>query len=488
MVSWTKADVVDPGRRPGTAVNFTAKPAALIGAGLTGVVAAIVTAGWGPVGEIVEVNSFDDIDRIFSLEEGDLTAPFVLNALLAGGASKILVYRVVGPVADTGGKATHTLEDSSNDDMVTITAKYPGSYGNKFQVSVENLFAGTFQRISLKDRYGNTLRFWDSTVAKTDTGLVDNIVSIINSDKQNIWIDAVKVAAGSGGFTAFIDTSLTTGDGDEANLVTADYIEAQMVFEQENFEMLYVDSSTSAIRSAMASWVVNQRKSGKKITFITGSALGEGVAAAITNASALSDASAIYVYPGFKRNNLNDDEVVYPGYLAAAQIAGIITGLPLVESPTFQPVLYINDLETRLGNDDIALLLKAGILTLVWDGSRYKIERGINTLVEANFDNHENEYYTKIKTLRILDNVNNSLVNISSRFIGKVPNNDEGRDLVIAACDRYLGDQAAENLIEGNYTIEVDPDNLPSGDRFFLKIGIQPIDSIEFIYFTVMVG
>ena len=505
MVTWTQGDIVDPRRRPGTYVNFTKKSQGVVRGGLIGIVAATVKAAWGPPQEVVEINSFADIQRVFSLEEGlfsagltdilanKFNAPFILDSILRGGANKILAQRLVGP-ATTGdvGKSIRTLEDTTGTaiDVITLRAKYPGVLGNQLTATVSNVAGASTQQIILRNDTGTILGRWTSTVdAGSSSGIVDNLIAIINADRSNTWVDAVKIADGNGTLAIAAAVNFSGGDGDEENIVIGDYTDAQSMFEREIFEYIYFDTDNTSIRNAGFAWVQSQRDNGKRVVMINGSSLAEDVDTAITNARSIADPSYIYVYPGAKRNNFDDDEVTYPGFMLAAQIVGEIAGLPLASSPTFQPVQSINDVEVRLNGDDIGKLLEGGVMPIIWDGARYKIERGINTLTEGFFSDHENEFYTKIKIIRILDYIANSIrMSIDDNFIGKIPNNDEGHRIIINSISAFLDNQVDGELIESNYTVEIDPDNMPTLDRFFLVIGIQPVDSLEFMYFTISVG
>ena len=173
----------------------------------------------------------------------------------------------------------------------------------------------------------------------------------------------------------------------------------------------------------------------------------------------------------------------------AAQVTGAIAGLPLTVSPTFLTMRGIKDVETRYGNSNIRILLAGGVLTTVWDGARFKLERGINTLKVSDLTSQQNEQFTKIKVMRILDNIHNVIrTTINNDFIGKVPNNASGIASAISVVREFLNRQVLQGLVQPEFTVEQDPSYTSEDDRFFLLIGIQPVDSMEFGYFTIAVG
>ena len=498
MVTWTSADVTDPGRRPGTFINFGSRAQALIRGGLTGRVAATVKAGWGPIDRVVQITTTEEMMRYYSPSEelfrstlADVIANrynslYVIENLLAGGVSRVLVKRLVGPNPIL---STLAMQDDASLNVLTVQAKYPGRWGDTFKIQVVNTPLALTQQIVLRNNDNNTIATWVSTVDRGATsGIVDNLISIVNADNNNDYIELVKIADGSGTLATTSFTSLDGGDGDEDNIVLSDYDEAQAAFSLENFEIVYLDTDDDTIRQDMINWVEEQRNDGKAIQLVTGSSLGESVDTAVTNAVAIHRPFVTYVYPGVKRNDRSGTERTYPGYLAASRITGAMAGLPLISSLTFLSINSVNDLETRLSNSEVMTLLAGGVLTLVWDGARYKIERGINTLTPP-YTSLQNESYSKIKVMRILDNINNIInTSISDTYVGKINNSPEGRSAVLKAVRQFLGTQNNNGLILPNYTVGYDPDNPPTLDGFFVLVGIQPIDSLEFIYFTILVA
>ena len=502
MVTWKQSDVTAPGRRPGTFVNFGARAQALITGGLTGIVATTVKAGWGPTDKVVSITTLEEMTKYFSASEelfdssladnisNRYNAPFIIENLLFGGVSRVIARRLVGPGSAVSDLVLADTTAVTPVNVITAEAKYPGRWGDTFKVQVVNTPGAMTQQINLRDDNNNVIATWVSTVNRgVGSSIVDDLISIVNSDSDNDYITLVKSADGNGTLATISFTALSGGDGDEDNIVISDYDEAQSDFSLEKFEMIYLDSDDATIRADMVSWVQIQRNQGKSIQLVTGSSLGESVATAATNAGVTIDQPFVsYIWPGFKRNDRSGVERTYPGYLAAARVAGILSGLPLVSSPTFQSITLINDLETRAGNSDVMTLLAGGVMPLVWDGTRYKIERGINTLVPP-YTSLQNEFYSKIKVMRILDNINNVInTAISDAYIGKINNNPEDRKSAFDAMRQFLGTQVTADLILDNYTVELDPNNAPTVDGFFTLIGIQPVDSVEFMYFTILVG
>ena len=250
------------------------------------------------------------------------------------------------------------------------------------------------------------------------------LVSKINGDSSNDYVDVVAITGqGSENLGNLAATNLANGDGMENSAVIGNYTPAQNVLSQEEFEILVLDTSDSAIVSGFRSWLGDLEDQGKYRMMFTGSTTGLTASAAVLAATGMNNAQVGYVYPGVKQDDLAEIEQTYPGYLAAAKVAGIIAGLDLESSPTYKTVTDINDLESRPSNSDIQDLLAGNVIPLVWNGRRFRIERGITTL------NDNDSYFKKIKIVRTLNNIANALnFAMDEDIIGEINNDEDGRN------------------------------------------------------------
>ena len=483
---WRPQDVTDPRQRPGTYVNFLEQAQALISGGVTGVVAAIVTSAWGKAGEVVEIRNSDDIRKNFTLREDDFegvvnptindrfSAPYVLNQLLQGGVSRVLAYRVVGPVPVS---ATVNLQDNAvaSADLLSVTSKYSGVGGNFFTISVGDTPNATTKRLTLSDPEGIVVGVWDESNAR-------RMRELVNGDESNDYIVLEVLGTPTDQLGDVDSVSMAGGNGDEGNIVVGNYVAAQSILSQENFEMLYVDAADSSVLNSFIAWIHDLEDEGKMRMIVIGSQLGVDTNAAITDADQ-DDPSVVYIYPGAKQRDQSEALITYPGNLFASNICGIMSGLPLGSSPTFKSVSGVEDLEVRPSNLDIRDLLAGNITPIVWNGRRFRIERGITTYQD------DDSYYKKIKTTRILYNIANAInLAFDEDVIGEVNNDEDGRNGAINVVSEFLDIQVDDRLIEPGYIAEIDPSNSSRLDRFFLRIGLLPIDSIEYVYFTIAVG
>lgn len=109
--------------RAGAYINFVSAFSPLGSVSDRGVVLLPMEVPFGPVGEAVEVDKDTDVREVFGLSS--LSEELKLLREAAKRAQKVLVWRLAG-----GTPATKT------DGMLTVTARYPGSVGNKLTVKL----------------------------------------------------------------------------------------------------------------------------------------------------------------------------------------------------------------------------------------------------------------------------------------------------------------------------------------------------------------
>ena len=100
----------------------------------------------------------------------------------------------------------------------------------------------------------------------------------------------------------------------------------------------------------------------------------------------------------------------------------------------------------------------------------------------------EGAEFKKNRVMRVIMQFCNDVYeNFANNFIGKVDNNDAGRNLLRAWIIGYLNEMMANSGIQ-NFTAE-DVEVLPGNaiDSVLINVAIQPIDSVEKIYVTVTV-
>ena len=505
MVTWNLSDVDSPGTRPGARLNFITEAQNLISGGLTGVVAATVRAKWGPANEAVRVESINDFVRIFTTNynrDGFDAYQIALN-IFSGGAKSLIVYRV-----DTAGvKSTYTFEDTTSGgaiDALKLTAKYPGEIGNNIEIKITaNATLSNRKDVNLvmTDDRGIEIAnlTWTTPAANGSGASISGLVGEINNDQNNLYIVAEELnnvgSTPNNDTLAEVTTAVSLASGtDGSAIASTQYVAAQDALSQENFEIVYfnfepVDAAGAAttMGTAVETWVTSERDRGKKIAWYTGGLFAATAAASQAGAKSFDNEGVVFVSTGARILDINGVELRTSPRFFAARVAGLVAGLNLNQSPTFASIPGgIVDLYTKHKHSEIVNLLRDGALPIVYDGARFKIERGINTF--TSFTSDKGPIFGKIQELRILDNINNVIKSTVDRFvIGKSPNSVRGRKQTLGIIGRFLDRQAFDGFIETDYVIRQDPNIESSGNNFFVQIGIKPIGVIEFMWFTINV-
>ncbi len=480
---WTPNDVGAAGSRPGLYANFEKEATALISGGVSGVVAIAGTALWGPDEVVQKIENETELLNFYTKDETAVDLPFMISQALKGGAKSVLAYRLEG----TGGvKGTLSLDDSVAANVLDVTGKDEGARANTFTITIAaNAIDASRKDVTLKEG-ATTLITWVTTIDDGDTGMVQALVDQINDDATNFYIDAIFVAVGNEILADISATNLATG-ADPAAPIIGDYNLMLTAFEVETFSILCTDTQDASILVAILAWVkTTMRAAGKKVVYYGGSETADAAAAAVADAALADHEGWVHVFPGFKYLDFLGVAQTARGSKAAARIAGIVAGQSLTQSVTFAELIDITDVETRLTDAQVQVALAGGVLPLVWDGSKFKVERGLNTLTTLAAT--QSNDFKKIKIIRILDNIENTLSKTASDLlIGKFLNNADGQNAVLSLFRDFLNTLANQGVIDPSFTAVLDPQNPATADRMFVLIIVKPVDSIEYIYTTVTV-
>lgn len=469
---------------PGLYMNFVGAAETAIQAGARGVVVAPVKANWGPTGQFVEVANETTIKDMFSNDESNgATAYTTLYLSLLGGPKKLLAYRLADHSAS---EAVVTLKNTAQTpvDLLVLKAKYTGTRGNDFKVTIQPNLVVTSQK-ELKLYEGNVLL---RTIPLGD-GTVDVAIASINEDSGNRWIVAEKVEDG-----IIADVSgvvLTGGNSGISGITNADYIAATEAFETQDFHVLTLDGvSDAALRTSLVAWVRRVRGEGKGIIATLGGSKAEDIAVdAVSKSIARSIATdfegIVNVGTGGKMNGKD-----YTSAQVAAWVAGLIAGQALKESTTYA-VTPFEDVTRRWTRSEQEQGIQNGVFLLVHDGRKVKVLRGVNSLVTPR--QGQNNGWKKIRKIRVIDQINSDLQRqAEDHYIGKVNNTEEGRLALIAAGKQYLQTLASENVIESTgFNVTLDSrfygnsaQFQPADDQVFLAWTADASDVMEQIFGT----
>lgn len=210
----------------------------------------------------------------------------------------------------------------------------------------------------------------------------------------------------------------------------ADYSTGMTYFESVDWNYLAVPGIASGSVSAIATWVKGLRDNIKKrvVAVLPGSA---------------SDHEAIV---DFTTDSIVVGSTTYATADYCSRIAGILAGIPLTVSSTYQVLSEVDSIPTQTVtqlNTNIA----AGQLVLFTDVDKIRIARGVNSLVTLTAAKGAD--FQKIKLVATMDQIYNDIkTTANDTYIGKVPNDYDHKCLLISAINTYLATLAASSILD----------------------------------------
>lgn len=425
--------------RPGVYINFKSEPRATGTIGERGVVSLPLSLSWGPEKQVIAVEAGADTFEVLGYP---ITAPELLLVREAlKRARALLLYRL-----NTGTKATATV------DALTVTAKHGGERGNDITIVIEqNIDDGT--KYDVKTLVGAT---------EVDVQTVASIDEL----SGNAWVDF----SGNGNFTATAGTPLTGGD--DGDVTAQDYLDYLAAIEVHEFHTIGLTVTDNMTKDVFVSFAKRQREEeGKKVQVVLEnypSADYEGVIS-VKNGVVLADGTTLTAAQ------------------AVAWVAGATAAAAPNESLTYDAYDGAVDVSPKYTHSQIVTALQSGEFLFTAMDGRAVVEQDINTL--TTFAPTKGKQFGKNRTLRVLDGLANDYKRVFSRsYIGKVSNNDDGRNLFKAECINITDQYQTIGAIQ-NFDAQTDLEVLPGADADAVIVNqwVQPVDSIEKIYMTVTV-
>ena len=426
--------------RPGVYINFESNPQALGTLGERGIATLPLMLSWGEPNKIISIEAGEDT---FSMLGYSITDPRLLLIKEALKRAKILLlYRL-----NAGTKAAVTIEN------LTATAKWGGIRGNDISLVIQ-------------ENIDDDTKFDVSTLVdgtEMDKQIVTNIAGLAAND----WV----VFSGSGSLTETAGVPLVNGaDGTITNQAYVDYLAAVEIYDFNTMALPSTDDTLKAMFHAFCKRLRDDE--GKKIQVV------------LENYPLADYEGVISV----KNGVILIDGTTLTAAQATAWVAGATSGAQVNESLTYQAYDGAVDVAPRYTNTQIITALKAGEFLFTANDNRALVEQDINTL--TSFTSDKGKAFSKNRVIRVLDGINNYLESTFSEFyIGKVNNNDDGRNLLKGECIRYMETLQEINAIQ-NFDSQSDITVIAGneGDAVFIEAYTQPIDSVEKIYVKAQVN
>ena len=148
-----------------------------------------------------------------------------------------------------------------------------------------------------------------------------------------------------------------------------------------------------------------------------------------------------------------ENDTTYTAEQYCSRIAGIIAGTPLTMSATYAPLNELSDC-TRMTRSEADAAANAGQFVALWDGSKVKMGRAINSLVTTT--QTKNTQFKKIKIVDAMDMISDDIrKTCEDSYIGKYANTYSNKVTLMTAISAYFDGLALDSVI-GSYEIAID--------------------------------
>jgi len=311
---------------------------------------------FGEPNKIIELNSILDFESKLGGLNKDYPDSIALYAAMLQKPRKVKAVRIIGTNAQ---KASVTLDDgqSTPTDLITITAKYEGAFGNDVSVEIKDGTAViTFGGMSEKYVYSN----------------VQGLVDAINSGSE--IVDATFVAEG----TIKDGTTALTG-GSDGTISDTDYIGAYDSSSDTRTGLYVLDTEDDVD----IVWMGGDESATKRTALLTNAdeynriavlplTSGSNLQTAVTDAKTIDNYRAFVAFPDVIVNTKLGEETVS----ASAVVAGILGAIPVQNSPAGQPINGVQGVARGLTKSEMETLVDAGINPIALSAGAYRLKTG----------------------------------------------------------------------------------------------------------------
>lgn len=445
--------------RPGVYNRYVQVSSPLYEGASDGVVACVLSAQWGPLGEVVELATHGQALEAFG-GDGELA-----RQAFGGGARAVFAVR-----AGTGGaKAAHTLKDAQSTGAVSVTAKYPGARG--FACALTGAEGGERQFVLSED--GAVLE----RIAFSAGG--DEAGALIKAGAASKYLDFAQALgySGTGALAEQVQTVFQAGADPEVD--EQDYADALARLTPYAWNCVCLDASSDGLTGVLHSFMKSAWQDGHTGFAVVGEGVSTPLATRMANARAINDYRMVYVSGGWYESG---DQLI-DGWRAAARVAGMIASVPSNQSLTHRAVSGALRCAEALTNSEYVSCINAGMVAFSLSPSaQVWIENGITALSAPTGE--DDAGWMKIKRAKVRFELMDRLSATVAPMIGNVANDDDGRAAVVQAIQGLLRAMIAEGKLMGDAAVALDPDQPPAGDSASFIITANDVDALEKVYFT----
>ncbi len=183
---------------------------------------------------------------------------------------------------------------------------------------------------------------------------------------------------------------------------------------------------------------------------------------------------------------LNDGTVISPN-IAAARFAGMSASATPDQALTYTQLDDAVEASPKLNNDKTIEALNAGqIVFTTRVGSRVVIEQDINSLTK--YTSTKPKDFSKNRVIRTLDEIcTNTTQTFETSFLGKVSNNEAGRNVFKANRIGYLTGLQNQNMIRDFENTDLTLSQGDEKDAVLMELYVTPVDAMEKLYVNLIV-
>lgn len=422
-----------------------------------GVSAAVIKANWGPVGEIITLDTGEDVKA----KLGTGLGADVAFEIFEGGASFCHTVRI-----GTGGQpATLDIEVGAGPETVTLRTKHPTS--REFSVTLREALDPKLKELLL---FEGTRQIQSLTFEKGGNEAAA-LVAAINADSDYL----VALTTATGELEAAVNVPLAGGA--DPDTVAEDYTNGMQHLETKFFDSVTVDSEDPVIHSALHAFVRRKLKEGYRITMVVGEKPDVAFEARKSHAKAFNDFAVVYVGNGVETTT---GEIV--GATAAARVLGMLVSGSYKSSLTKNTIVGGVGIAGEMTSNEYNEAVQSGMMvfSLNSDGIP-QIDYGINTLVSLAED--EDEGWQKLRRVRTrYELIDRIAITISKAMANNIDNGHDGRQFVIQLANGIIGEMIGEGGLESGEMI-IDPVTAPQGDSAWFKFdNLVDLDGLEKAY------
>ena len=183
---------------------------------------------------------------------------------------------------------------------------------------------------------------------------------------------------------------------------------------------------------------------------------------------------------------LNDGTVITPN-IATARFAGMSASATPDQALTYTQLDDAAEAKPKLNNDKTVEALNAGqIVFTTRSGERVVIEQDINSLTK--FTSIKPKDFSKNRIIRTLDEIcTNTTQTFETSFLGKVSNNEAGRNVFKANRIGYLTGLQNQNMIRDFENSDLTLSQGDEKDAVLMELYVTPVDAMEKLYVNLIV-